>query len=131
MARLDADHLPSEPQLRSGGGRNTSDFLDRQWAVDLVAQVAAADPSAKLRAVAGVTIGQQRELWVSDDRRRQLPPELVRKTERHQGRWVAIRDGRITAVADRPVMVVPQGSGDGRTQFYWVAPADARRPRIP
>ena len=105
--------------------------LDRQWAVDLVAQVAAADPSAKLRAAAQKQIRLLRELWESDDRRRELPPDLVRKTERHAGRWVAIRDRRIAGVAQRPVMCVPQGAEGERIQFYWVAPAGARRPQLP
>ena len=102
----------------------TLHFLGDQWAVDLVAHVAAADPSAKLRAGAETAIRQLRERWDSDDRRRGLPPDLVRKTERHAGRWVIIRDGRITAV----------GYGrdlDPGASRYWTAPADARRPRIP
>ena len=106
-------------------------FLDRQWAVGLVAQVAAADPSAKLRAAAQTQIRLLRELWESDDRRRELPPDLVRKTERHAGRWVAIRDRRIAGVAQRPVTCVPQGAEGERMQFYWVAPAGARRPQLP
>ncbi len=106
-------------------------FRDRQWAVDLMARVAAADPSAKLRASAQAEIRGLRELWESDVRRRHLPPDLVRKTERHPGRWVAVRDGRIAEVAERPGMWVPRGAEGGRIQFYWVAPAGARRPRIP
>jgi hypothetical protein len=99
-------------------------FLDHQWAIDLVARVAAADPSAKLRALAEVEIRHLRERWESDDRRRELPPDLVRKTGRHARQWVIIRDGRIAAV------------GYGReleagASRYWVAPAEARRPRIP
>ena len=99
-------------------------FLDHQWAIDLVAHVAVADPSAKLRASAEMEIRHLRERWESDDRRRELPPDLVRKTGRHAGRWVIIRDGRIAAV------------GHGReleagASRYWVAPAGARPPRIP
>jgi hypothetical protein len=102
----------------------TLHFPDHQWAVDLVALAAAADPSAKLRAWAQAHIRQLAQRWDSNDRRRELPPDLVRKTERHAGRWVIIRDGRIAAV------------GHGReleagASRYWVAPADARRPRIP
>ena len=109
-------------------------FLDRQWAIDLLARVAAADPSAKLRSDAETVIRQLRWAWESEDRRRDLPPDLVRKTERHPGRLVAIRDGRVTAVSDRPVMQspqAPQDTGDGPIRLYLVAPADARRPRIP
>lgn len=109
----------------------TLHYMDHQWAIDLVARVAAADPSAGLRAFAESEIRRLREVWDSDERRRELPPDLVRKTERHPGRCVAIRDGRIAEVAQRPGMYVPQETEDGRTQFYWVAPAGARRPRIP
>jgi hypothetical protein len=106
-------------------------FLDRQWAVDLVARVAAADPSAKLRASADGAIRHLRERWESDDRRRELPRDLVRKTERHAGRWVAVRDGRVAAVG------YGRHGGEFRRELetgasgYWVAPADATRPRIP
>jgi HEAT repeats len=106
-------------------------FPDHQWAIDLVAQVTAADPSARLREEAQTEIRRLSELWESDDRRRALPPDLVWKTERHAGRWVAIRDGRIAEVARRPVMCVPPGAEGERIQFYWAAPAGARRPQIP
>jgi hypothetical protein len=111
-------------------------LLDRQWAVDLLAQVATADPSAKLRATAQTVIRQLREAWDSDDRRRELPPDLVRKTERHAGRLVAIRDGRIVGVSHRsamcsPQVAAPQAADGGGIQVYLVAPADAKRPRIP
>ena len=102
-----------------------------QWAIDLIARVAAADPSAKLRASADGVIGNIREQWESDDRRRELQPDLVRKTERHAGRWVAIREGRIAAVE------YGRHGGEFRRELkagasrYWVAPLGARRPRIP
>jgi hypothetical protein len=99
-------------------------FLDHQGAIDLVARVAAADPSAKLRAPAEVKIRHLRERWDSDDRRRELPPDLVRKTGRHAGQWVIIRHGRIAAVGYGRELEA------GRSR-YWVAPAEARRPRIP
>jgi len=101
----------------------TLHFLDRQWAVDLVAHAASSDPSASLRAEAKTAIRQLRERWDSDGRRRGLPPDLARKTERHPGRWVIIRDGRITAVG--------YGSNlEAGASRYWVAPADATRPRL-
>jgi hypothetical protein len=103
-------------------------FLGHQWAIDLVARVAAADPSAKLRTEAQTVIGHLRERWESDDRRRELPPDLVRKTERYAGRWVAIRDGRITANSRGGNIGRELAAGASR---YWVAPADASRPRIP
>ena len=103
----------------------TLHFFDEQWAVDLVAQVAAADPSAQLRDwAAGTAMRQLRERWDSDDRRRELPPDLVRKTERHPGRWVVIRDGRIIAVDYGRDL-------DAGAARYWVAPAGVTRPRIP
>lgn len=103
----------------------TLHFFNEQWAIDLVAQVAAADPSAQLRDwAAGTALRQLREQWDADDRRRGLPPDLVRKTERHPGQWVIVRDGRITAVG--------YGSDlDAGAARYWVAPAGASRPRIP
>ena len=101
----------------------TLHFFDRQWAVDLVAHAAAADPSASQRAWAQTVLRQLREQWESDDRRRGLPPDLVRKTERHPGRWVFIRDGRITAVDYG-------GKHETGASGYWVAPADATRPRL-
>ena len=96
-------------------------LFDRQWAIDLVAGVAASDKSAKLRDGAADAIRQLRGQWASDDMRRELDPELVRKTERHPGRWVAIRDGRIVGVDQ-----VPAGA-----RSYWVAPPGAARPRLP
>src|SRR5262249_32651795 len=96
-------------------------FLDRQRAIDLVARVAAADPTGRRGASAEVEMRHRRERWESDDRRRELPPALVRKTGRHAGRWVIIRDGRITAVGYGGELT----AGASR---YWVAPADARRP---
>jgi hypothetical protein len=103
-------------------------FLGHQWAIDLVARVAATDPSAKLRTEAETVIGHLRVRWESDDRRRELPPDLVRKTERYAGRWVAIRDGRITANSRGGNFDMELKTGASR---HWVAPADARRPRIP
>lgn len=103
----------------------TLHYMDHQWAIDLVARVAAADPSAGQRAFAEEMIRGVRKQWESDDRRRrELPPDLLRKTERHPGQWVIIRDGRIAAV------------GYGRdleagASRYWVAPAGASRPRLP
>jgi HEAT repeat protein len=102
----------------------TLHYFNHQWAVDLVAHAAAADPSAKLRASAEAEIRHLRERWESDDRRRELPPDLVRKTGRHGGQWVIIRGGRIAAVGYGRELE----AGAAR---YWVAPAEAKRPRIP
>ncbi len=103
----------------------TLHFFDRQWAIDLVAAVAAADKSQKLRESAAAAIGWLRWHWDSDGRRRELEPDLVARTERYPGRWVVIRDGRVVAVdGDRREL-----SAGGRD--YWVAPAGTVRPRIP
>jgi hypothetical protein len=102
----------------------TLHFLDHQWAVDLVAHAASADPSAPLRAEAETAIRQLRERWDSDSSRRELPPDLVQKTERHAGRWVIVRDGRITAVGYGSEL-------EAGASRYWVAPAGAMRPRLP
>jgi len=103
----------------------TLHFFDRQWAIDLVAAVAASDKSAKLRESAAAAIRWLRWHWDSDGRRRELEPDLVARTERYPGRWVVIRDGRVVAVGrDRREL-----SAGGRG--YWVAPPGTVRPRIP
>jgi hypothetical protein len=107
-------------------------FFDNQWAVDLIARMAAGDPSQQLRASAAEAIRQLRELWDSDDRRRELPPDLVRKTQRHAAAgWecVFIRDGQITAVS--PKAAVGRRELEAGAARYWVAPPGAKRPRIP
>ena len=108
----------------------TLHFFDHQWAVDLVARAAAGDPSPKLRASAEASISMLRWQWESDARRRELPRDLVRRTERHPGLWVAVQDGRITAVANRQARVFGRAMKAGAAR-YWVAPPGARRPRIP
>ena len=70
-------------------------------AIDLVAGVAASDKSAKLRELAAAEIRRLRKCWDSDDRRRELEPGIVARTERHGGRWIVIRDGRIVAAGAR------------------------------
>lgn len=103
-----------------------------QWAVDLVFGVAANDGSAKLRQTAAHTIEHHRARWETDAQRRQLPEDLVRRTERHAGTWVAIRDGRIVAAGN--------WNGNGRQLRrevragairYWVAPPDQTPPHFP
>ena len=108
----------------------TLHFPDHQWSVDLMARVAAADPSPNQRAWADGWLRSTRERWESNDRRRELPRDLVRKTERHAGLWVAIRDGRIAAVANSQHRVFGRAMKAGAAR-YWVAPAGVRRPEIP
>lgn len=101
-------------------------YFDRQWAIDLVAHVARQDGSAKLRTKAAQDIESLKRQWRSDGQRRQLPADLVRRTERYAGRWVAIRDGRI---------VVPGGNLRDEMRAgavrYWVARREVAPPSIP
>jgi hypothetical protein len=103
----------------------TLHFFDGQWAIGLVAAVATSDKSQQLRESAADAIRWVRKRWDSDDRRRELEPDLVRKTERHPGRWIVIRDGRVVAVG-RDQRELRAG---GRA--YWVAPPGTVRPQIP
>jgi hypothetical protein len=68
------------------------------------------------------------ERWASDDMRRTLDLEVVRRTERHPGRWVAVRGGRVVAVDWDRVFRREVQAGAGK---YWVAPPGAVRPRLP
>jgi hypothetical protein len=108
----------------------TLHFFDRQWAIDLVAGVAASDPSAKLRESAAAAIRALRKRWDSDDRRRELAPGIVARTERHAGRWIVIRDGRVVATPGKAGRVFRRELSAGGHQ-YWVAPPGTIRPRIP
>lgn len=105
----------------------TLHFFDHQWAIDLVAGVAASDKSLKLRQEAAAAIGSLRKFWESDDRRRELEPDIVARTERYPGRWVAIRDGRVFAGEHRAFGRELKAGG----RSYWVAPPGTVRPRIP
>ena len=53
-----------------------------------------------------------------------LPPDLVAKTERHRGKWVAIAGGRIVDAGGHSIAMErtarKHGLNDVRT--YWVAP---------
>lgn len=104
--------------------------FDEQWAIDLVHRVAQADGSPKLRAEATRSIEGLRKQWHFDALRRQLPPDLVRKTERHAGHWIAIRDGRIVAVHNGQARVFRRETRAGANR-YWVAPTGVSRPHIP
>ena len=108
----------------------TLHFSDQQWAVDLVAAVAASDKSAKLRKWAAGWIRWLRWHWDADDRRRELEPDVVARTERHAGRWIVIRGGRVVATPGKAGRVFRREVSAGGRQ-YWVAPAGTARPRIP
>jgi hypothetical protein len=107
----------------------TLHFFHHQWAVDLVAGVAASDKSAKLRKSAADAIAWLGWHWDSDDRRRELPSDVITRTERHPGQWVIVRDGRVVATDRDSKASRRELSAGGRA--YWVAPPETARPRIP
>ena len=72
-----------------------------QWAT-AVATRFLADPSAEIRRYAAAALARIERQRRTDEERRQLPPALKTKTERHLGKWVAIEDGRIVAVDPGP-----------------------------
>jgi hypothetical protein len=111
-------------------GACTLHFFDQQWAIDLVAGVAASDKSAKLRELAAAQIRRLRECWESDDRRRELAPDVVARTERHGGRWIVIRDGQVVATPGKAGRLYHRELTAGGRK-YWVAPPGTVRPRIP
>jgi hypothetical protein len=108
----------------------TLHFFDQQWAVDLVAAVAVSDKSANQREWAADWIRGLRECWEADDRRRELEPGIVARTERHGGRWIVIRDGRIVATPGKAGRLYDRELTAGGRK-YWVAPPGTVRPRIP
>jgi HEAT repeat protein len=95
------------------------------WAADLLAGVAAADPSPKLRAEAAAGIARRDAQWASNDERLGLPDDLRRKTERHRDKWVAVADGTIIGVGNfaGALRRIIKGKGyEGRARVYWVGP---------
>ena len=108
----------------------TLHFSDQQWAVDLVAAVAASDKSAKQREWAAGWLRWLRWHWDADDRRRELEPDLVARTERYPGRWIVIRDGQVVTTPGKAGRVYDRELAAGGRK-YWVAPPGTARPRIP
>ena len=106
----------------------TLGYFHHQWAVDLVAG-AASGKSAKLRQSAADAIAWLGRHWDSDDRRRELAPDVVARTGRHPGQWVVVRDGRVVATSRDSKASRRELSAGGRA--YWVAPPGTARPRIP
>jgi hypothetical protein len=82
------------------------------WAKAMLEDVAADDPSAKLRALAAAGLAGMAQRRDADARRRALPPDLLTKTERHPGRWIAVRDGRIVAAGKGVAPGRPSHRGD-------------------
>jgi hypothetical protein len=108
----------------------TLHYTHRQWAIDLIAAVAASDKSAKVRESAAGQIRWLRWHWEADDRRRELEPDVVARTERHGGQWIVIRDGQIVVTPGKAGRVFRRELSAGGRQ-YWVAPPGTVRPRIP
>lgn len=92
--------------------------------------MAASDKSAKLRESAAAEIRWLRKCWESDDRRRELEPDLVARTEHYPGRWIVIRDGRVVTTPGKAGRVFRRELSAGGHR-YRVAPPGTVRPRIP
>jgi hypothetical protein len=107
----------------------TLHFFHHQWAVDLVAGMAATDKSAKLRESAADAIAWLGRHWDSDARRRELAPDVIARTERHPGQWVVVRDGRVVATSRDSKASRRELSAGGRA--YGVAPPGTACPRLP
>ena len=92
--------------------------FNQAWEVELVRRAARNDRSARVRATAQSGLDDREQRLRSDAERRQLPPELVAKTERHQGKRVAISGGRIVGVnlSNRAARHYPD------LKVYWVEP---------
>jgi len=54
----------------------------------------------------------------------------VARTERHGGRWIVIRDGRVVTTPGKAGRVYDRELSAGGRK-YWVAPPGTVRPRIP
>ena len=100
----------------------TLHFFDQQWAIDLVAAVAASDKSAQLRELAAAEIRWHRERSESDDRRRELAPDVVARTERHGGRWIVVRDGRVVATPGKAGRVYDRELSAGGRKYWLTRP---------
>ena len=71
------------------------------WSVRLATHLLS-DASAEIRRFAGIALERIEHQTRSDEERGRLPEPLRRKTGRHQGKWVAIVEGRIVAVNPTP-----------------------------
>jgi hypothetical protein len=93
------------------------------WHLDLLHQVVATDPSPGLRRWVQLRLDELELKRQRDVERRQLPPDLVTKTERHPGKWVAISDGRIIDAGRhyRAMERTAHKHGHNDVRSYWVA----------
>jgi hypothetical protein len=94
------------------------------WRTDLLHQIVSTDPSPILRRWAHLRLEELEFKRQSDVDRRQLPPDLVTKTERHPGKWVAISHGRIIDAGGhyRAMERTARKHGHDDVRTYWVAP---------
>ena len=94
------------------------------WRLDLLRQVAEADPSQMMRRWAQGALDAFEARRASDLARQRLDPELMAKTQRHPGRWVAISGGRIIDVGGHPGAMERTARKHGYQDVivYWVRP---------
>lgn len=97
---------------------------DEPWRIELLRQVAADDPSGKLRAAALSALDHFEYRQMSDLERRSLPEDLRAKTERHVGKWVAVSEGRIIDAGRHSAAMERTARRHGRNdvRLYWVGP---------
>ena len=97
----------------------------KPWEAELLADVAANDPSPNLRRSAADGLVRHADQWASNESRLALPDELRRKTERHRGKWVAVAGGRIIGVgAFKGALrrIIKGTAHEGEATVYWVGP---------
>lgn len=97
---------------------------DEPWAEALMQHFVATDPSNEIRRSAEKGLARIERQRRTDAERRALPADLVRKTERHRGKWVAIAGGTIIgaeAYAGALRRII-KGKGATDAKLYWVSP---------
>jgi hypothetical protein len=94
-----------------------------EWSVELLEYVTANDPSPRLRSTAREGLERITAERRADTLRRRLPVDLVAKTERHPGKWVAVADGGIVDVGPGRGALQRRLHRMGReADLYWVPP---------
>lgn len=93
------------------------------WALRLLERVAADDPSPKLRQLARDALNRAELMARTDRERQELNSVLVKKTQRHTGKWVAIHDGRIVDAgrSSHAIRRAMNRRGYEDARIYWVA----------
>lgn len=99
------------------------------WVEDLLRRFLD-DPSAGLREKARREVDRLELMRRTNRERQKLPPDLLAKTERHRGRWVGIRDGRIVGVGGqmRTIQRAELRRGQTDLHVYWVDNAESHFP---